>query len=110
MPPDNLSVLGEAMKQEVDSLVSATSPILSRVDEEEWDSREKREGELERSWSLAEWDQVGLVPFSLSTSGLAMEDLEEKVCLCIPLTAGLLDKPASEKDKFQHQIHQEIIF
>lgn len=88
------------MKQENDKLVSATSPILSRVGEEEWDSREKREGELERSWSLAEWDQEGFVPFSLSTSGLAMEDLEEKVCLCMPLTTGRLDKPMWQKDKY----------
>lgn len=93
LPPDSLSGLGDPAKQEVDSLLSTTSPILSRVGEEEWDSREKREGELERSWSLAEWDQVGLVPFSLSTSGLAIEDLEENVCLCMPLTAGRLDKP-----------------
>lgn len=94
MPPENLSGLGDPLKQEVDSLLSTTSPILSRVGEEEWDSREKRDGELDRSWSLAEWDQDGLVPFSPSTSGLAMEDLEENVCLCMPLTAGRLDKPA----------------
>lgn len=94
MPPEALSGLGDPVQQEADSLVSTTSPILSSVVEEEWDSREKREGELERSWSLAEWDQGGLVTFSLSTSGLAMEDLEENVCLCMPLTAGRLDKPA----------------
>lgn len=93
LPPDTLSVLGDPGKQEADRLVSATSPILSSVGEDEWDSREKREGELERSWSLAEWDQDGLLPFSLSASGLAMEDLEENVCLCIPLTAGRDDKP-----------------
>lgn len=98
MTPDNFSDLGDPVKQEVDSLVSTTSPILSSVGEEECDSREKREGELERSWSLAEWDQDGLVPFSLSTSGLAMEDLEENVCLCMPLTAGRLDKPAWQTD------------
>lgn len=92
--PPALSGLGDPGKQEVDSLLSTTSPILSSVGEEEWDSREKREGEFERSWSLAEWDQDGLVPFSLSTRGLAMEDLAENVCLCMPLTAGLLDKPA----------------
>lgn len=91
--PDSLSGLGDPVKQDVDTLLSTTSPILSSVGEEEWDSREKREGELERSWSLAEWDQDGLVPFSLSTRGLAMEDLEEKVCLCMPLTADRLDKP-----------------
>lgn len=94
MPPDSFSDLGDPGKQEVDCLLSTTSPILSSVGEEEWDSREKREGELERSWSLAEWGQDGLAPFSLSTSGLAMEDLEENVCLCMPLTAGRLDKPA----------------
>lgn len=92
------------MEQEVDSLLSTTSPILSSVEEEEWDSREKREGELERSWSLAEWDQDGLVPFSLSTSGLAMDDLEENVCLCMPLTAGRHDKPAWKKDMHQYEI------
>lgn len=74
-------------------MLSATSPILSSVGDEEWDSTENREGELDRSWSLAEWGQVGLAPFSLSTKGLAMEDLDENVCLCIPLTAGRLDNP-----------------
>lgn len=78
-------------------MASTTSPILSSTGEEEWDSREKREGELERSWSLAEWGQDGLAPFSLSAKGLAMEDLEEKVCLCMPLTAGLEDKPAGQR-------------
>ena len=92
--PDSLSGLGDPVKQAVDSWLSTTSPIISRVGEEEWDSREKREGELERSWSLAEWDQDGLVPFSLRTNGLAMEDLAVKVCLCMPLTAGRLDRPA----------------
>lgn len=49
LPPDTRSGLGDPLKQEVDSLQSTTSPILSSVGEEEWDSREKREGELERS-------------------------------------------------------------
>lgn len=93
MPPDRFSGLGDPVKQEV----STTSPIISSVGEDEWDSREKREGELERSWSLAEWGQDGLVPFSLSANGLAMEDLEENVCLCMPLTAGRLDRPALYK-------------
>lgn len=35
------------------------------------------------------------MPFSPSTSGLAIEDLEENVCLCMPLTADRLDKPSS---------------
>lgn len=35
------------------------------------------------------------MPFSLRAKGLAMEDLEEKVCRCIPLTAGRLDNPSS---------------
>lgn len=51
---------------------------------------------MERSWSLAEWAHNALVPFSLSASGLAMEDLE-KFCLCMPLTIGRLNKPASQK-------------
>jgi len=51
---DILPGLGEPVKQEDDCWLSTTSPILSSVGEEEWDSREKREGELERSWSLAE--------------------------------------------------------
>lgn len=87
---------GEEVKQVVDSVVSTTSPIFSSVGEEEWDSREKREGELEWSWSFA--DQDGLVPFSLSTNGLAMVDLVENVCRCIPLTAGRLDNPALLKN------------
>lgn len=99
MPPDSFSGLGDPVKHEADSLLSTTSPILSSVGEEEWDSREKREGELERSWSLAECGQDGFVPFSLSTSGLAMEDLEENVCLCMPLTAGRLEKPARQEDQ-----------
>lgn len=82
------------MEQEGESLLSTTSPIFSSVGEEEWDSREKREGEFDRSWSLAEWDQEGLLPFSLSTRGLAREDREENVCLCMPLTAGRVDNPA----------------
>lgn len=96
LAPSIFSDLGEPVKQDVDRTVSTTSPILSNVGEEEWDSREKREGELERSWSLAEWAHNGLVPFSLSASGLAMEDLEEKFCLCMPLTIGRLNKPASQ--------------
>lgn len=84
--------------------MSTTSPILSSVVEEECDSREKREGELERSWSLAEWDQDGLATFSLSTRGLAMDDLEENVCRCRPLTAGRLDKPARWRDKRQYKM------
>lgn len=35
------------------------------------------------------------MPFSLRANGLAMDDLEEKVCRCIPLTAGRLDNPSS---------------
>lgn len=97
LPSDSLSSLGEVVKYVGDSWVSATSPILSSVWDEEWDSTEKREGELERSWSLAEWDQEGFVPFSLSASGLAIEDLEVNVGLCMPLTAGRIDSPACLK-------------
>lgn len=79
-PPDIFSGLGVAVKHKSVSWLSTTSPILSSVGEE-WDSSENLEGELERSWSLAEWDQDGFDPFSLRASGLAIEDLEENVCL-----------------------------
>lgn len=52
-PLDIFSALGEPVKHGAVGWISTTSPILSRVGDE-WDSREKREGELERSWSLAE--------------------------------------------------------
>ncbi len=53
-----------------------------------------------------EWDQDGLVPFSLSANGLAMEDLEENVCLCMPLTADRLDKPEWQKDTHQRPVKE----
>lgn len=62
----------------MDTLSSQASPILSSGGEER-ESNEKREGELDLIWSLADNDQEGFIPFSLKASGLAMEDLEDKL-------------------------------
>lgn len=97
LPPALTSGFAEPLKQEVETLSSTASPILSRVGEEEWDSREKREGELERRWSLVERDQEGFEPFSLRARGLAMLEREEKVCLWILRTAGRVEKPSQQK-------------
>ncbi|TNN49087.1 hypothetical protein EYF80_040692 [Liparis tanakae] len=78
-------------------LASATSPMRSSVGDEECDSREKREGEWERSCSLAACDQDGLAALSLSTSGLAMAEREGNVWRCRPRTAGRPDRPEEER-------------
>lgn len=57
---------------------SPLSPILSKGGEER-ESREKREGELDLIWSLAERDQEGFMLLSLKARGLAMDDLEDKL-------------------------------
>lgn len=62
----------------MDTLSSQASPILSRGGEER-ESKEKREGELDLIWSLADSGQESFVPFSLKANGLAMEDLEDKL-------------------------------
>lgn len=62
----------------MDTLSSQDSPILSRGGEHR-ESREKRDGELDRTFSLAARDQDGLIPLSLKARGLVMDDLEEEL-------------------------------
>lgn len=63
----------------METLSSHASPILSKGGEHR-ESRENREGELDLMCSLAERDQEGFIPLSLKAKGLAMDDLEDKLC------------------------------
>jgi hypothetical protein len=92
-PPDSFSCRAAAAAPEVRS--STASPMRSSVgEEEEWGSREKREGELERSCSLAESGQEGLAPLlSLRARGLAMEERADRGCLCMPRIMDRVESP-----------------
>lgn len=89
-------------KQDMDTLSSPASPILSRVEADPWigESPEKREGELERICSLADRDQEGRMQFSLTAKGLVTEDLDDKLWRCTLLTNGRVEKPPAQQRKF----------
>lgn len=94
--PDRLRRLP---KQEVATLSSADSPILSRVEAElcPGESPEKREGEPERICSLADKDQEGRIPFSLLTAkGLVTEEREDRLWRWTLRTKGRVEKPPVE--------------
>lgn len=77
---------------------SQHSPILSRGGEHR-ESREKRDGELDLMFSFAARDQDGLIPLSLSANGLAMDDLEDKLCRWMLLTKGRTVNPPKNGTK-----------
>lgn len=81
---------------------SQDSPILSRGGEQR-ESREKRDGELDLMFSFAARDQEGLMPPSLKAKGLAMDDLEDKLCRWMLLTKGRTVKPPEKRTEEEDQ-------
>lgn len=80
----------------METLSSPASPILSRGGEHR-ESKEKREGELDLIWSLAERDQEGFIPLSQKARGLAIDDLEDKLCRWMLLTNGRTENPPKNR-------------
>lgn len=66
---------------------------------EQRESREKRDGELERMFSLAARDQDGLMAPSLKARGLAMDDLEDELWRWMLLTNGRTVNPPGGRNQ-----------